>query len=142
MRVQRDGVSTRPSTRNSHFARSTPRAAPSRSEAPAILGPGLAGREARRVVARVAHLLLGPAPEHAPTLDRVGATALQAASRPRDYVGVAGPDAAAYLQRMVSNDVEALGPGEACQALLLTAKARLIAPLDRPPARTPTTSSC
>ena len=30
---------------------------------------------------------------------------------------------------MVSNDVEALRPGEACQALLLTAKARLIAPL-------------
>ncbi len=59
----------------------------------------------------------------------MGATALQAASRPRDYVGVAGPDAAAYLQRMVSNDVEALGPAEACQALLLTAKARLIAPL-------------
>jgi folate-binding protein YgfZ len=42
---------------------------------------------------------------------------------------VIGPDAASYLQRMVSNDVEALGPGEACQALLLTAKARLIAPL-------------
>lgn len=40
-----------------------------------------------------------------------------------------GPDAASYLQRMVSNDVEALGPGEACEALLLTAKARLIAPL-------------
>ena len=40
-----------------------------------------------------------------------------------------GPDAASYLQRMVSNDVDALGPGEACQALLLTAKARLIAPL-------------
>ena len=30
---------------------------------------------------------------------------------------------------MVSNDVEALGIGEACEALLLTAKARLIAPL-------------
>ena len=30
---------------------------------------------------------------------------------------------------MVSNDIEALEPGEACQALLLTAKARLIAPL-------------
>ena len=30
---------------------------------------------------------------------------------------------------MVSNDVEALGPGESCEALLLTAKARLIAPL-------------
>jgi folate-binding protein YgfZ len=30
---------------------------------------------------------------------------------------------------MVSNDVEALAPGDSCQALLLTAKARLIAPL-------------
>ena len=30
---------------------------------------------------------------------------------------------------MVSNDVEALGVGEACDALLLTAKARIIAPL-------------
>jgi len=30
---------------------------------------------------------------------------------------------------MVSNDVEALEPGEACSALLLTAKARIIAPL-------------
>ena len=30
---------------------------------------------------------------------------------------------------MVSNDVSALGPGESCQALLLTAKARVIAPL-------------
>ena len=30
---------------------------------------------------------------------------------------------------MLSNDVTALGPGEACDALLLTAKARLIAPL-------------
>jgi folate-binding protein YgfZ len=42
---------------------------------------------------------------------------------------VAGPDAADYLQRMVSNDVEALAVGEACDALLLTAKARVIAPL-------------
>ena len=40
-----------------------------------------------------------------------------------------GPDAASYLQRMVSNDVEALGSGESCQALLLTAKARLTATL-------------
>ena len=30
---------------------------------------------------------------------------------------------------MLSNDVAALGPGEACEALLLTAKARVIAPL-------------
>ena len=48
---------------------------------------------------------------------------------PRAFLRVAGPDAADYLQRMVSNDVEALGVGEACDALLLTAKARVIAPL-------------
>ena len=30
---------------------------------------------------------------------------------------------------MVSNDVEALGLGESCEALLLTAKARIVAPL-------------
>ena len=51
------------------------------------------------------------------------------ARRPRAYVGVSGPDAADYLQRMVSNDVEALGLGETCDALLLTPKARIIAPL-------------
>ena len=42
---------------------------------------------------------------------------------------VSGPDAAGYLQRMISNDVEALAVGEACDALLLTPKARIIAPL-------------
>ena len=51
------------------------------------------------------------------------------AERAREFVGVVGPDAADYLQRMVSNDVEALAVGEACPALLLTAKARVIAPL-------------
>jgi tRNA-modifying protein YgfZ len=49
--------------------------------------------------------------------------------RPRAFVRVAGPDASDYLQRMLSNDVEALGVGESCEALLLTAKARVIAPL-------------
>jgi folate-binding protein YgfZ len=49
--------------------------------------------------------------------------------RQRAFVRVSGPDAADYLQRMVSNDVEALAPGEMCDALLLTAKARVIAPL-------------
>jgi tRNA-modifying protein YgfZ len=44
-------------------------------------------------------------------------------------VAVKGPDAATYLQAIVSNDVEALGPGEACEALLLTPKARVIAPM-------------
>ena len=54
---------------------------------------------------------------------------MDVAIRPRAFVRVAGPDACDYLQRMVSNDVEALAPGEACPALLLTAKARVIAPL-------------
>jgi folate-binding protein YgfZ len=44
-------------------------------------------------------------------------------------VRVAGPDAADYLQRMLSNDVEALRVGDACDALLLTPKARVIAPV-------------
>jgi folate-binding protein YgfZ len=52
-----------------------------------------------------------------------------AARRLRAFVRVAGPDAADYLQRMVSNDVEALQPGGSCEALLLTPKARVIAPL-------------
>jgi folate-binding protein YgfZ len=51
------------------------------------------------------------------------------ARRPRAFVRVSGPDAEDYLQRMVSNDVEALAVGETCDALLLTAKARVIAPL-------------
>jgi folate-binding protein YgfZ len=54
---------------------------------------------------------------------------VEIADRERAFVRVAGPDAADYLQRMVSNDVEALGVGAACPALLLTAKARVIAPL-------------
>jgi folate-binding protein YgfZ len=60
----------------------------------------------------------------APTLVRV-----DVAARERAFVRVAGPDAADYLQRMVSNDVAALGVGGACPALLLTPKARVIAPL-------------
>ena len=52
-----------------------------------------------------------------------------AARRPRAYVAVSGPDAADYLQRMLSNDVAALAVGESCEALLLTPKARVIAPL-------------
>jgi folate-binding protein YgfZ len=56
-------------------------------------------------------------------------TALRVARRPREFVAVRGPDAALYLQAMVSNDVEALALGEACEALLLTPKARVIAPL-------------
>ena len=49
--------------------------------------------------------------------------------RPRAFVRVAGAEASDFLQRMLSNDVVALGTGDACEALLLTAKARVIAPL-------------
>jgi folate-binding protein YgfZ len=51
------------------------------------------------------------------------------ASRPRAFVRVAGPQAGEFLQRMVSNDVEALPVGTACEALLLTPKGRVIAML-------------
>jgi tRNA-modifying protein YgfZ len=46
--------------------------------------------------------------------------------RPRGYVRVQGPDAADLLQRLVSNDVLA---ADVCEALLLTPKGRVIAPL-------------
>ena len=48
------------------------------------------------------------------------------AFRPRAFVRVSGPDAEDFLQRMVSNDVAA---NDVCDALLLTPKARIIAPL-------------
>jgi folate-binding protein YgfZ len=47
------------------------------------------------------------------------------ALRERDYVGVRGPDAEDFLQRMVSNDVTQAP----CDALLLTPKGRIVAPL-------------
>jgi len=55
--------------------------------------------------------------------------AVDVAARERAFVRVAGPDAADYLQRLVSNDVAGLAVGDALPALLLTAKARVIAPL-------------
>jgi folate-binding protein YgfZ len=54
---------------------------------------------------------------------------LQVAPRARDYVAVRGPEAVAYLNRLVSNEVAALDVGDACEALLLTPKARIVAPL-------------
>lgn len=47
----------------------------------------------------------------------------------RGYVRVAGPEAADFLERMVSNEVVSLHPGESRQALLLTPKSRIVAPL-------------
>jgi folate-binding protein YgfZ len=48
-----------------------------------------------------------------------------AAIRPRDYVAVRGTDAADFLDRMLSNEVKKAP----CPALLLTPKARVIAPV-------------
>jgi tRNA-modifying protein YgfZ len=50
----------------------------------------------------------------------------RAARRPRAYVRVQGPDAVDYLNRMLSNDVPDSG---SVDALLLTPKARVIAPV-------------
>ncbi len=47
----------------------------------------------------------------------------------RGYVAVTGPEAAEFLERMVSNEVVSLEPGEARPALLLTPKSRIVAPL-------------
>jgi folate-binding protein YgfZ len=59
----------------------------------------------------------------------VAQTSQRIVRRPRAFVRVSGPDAEDYLQRMVSNDLEALAVGDACDALLLTPKGRIIAPL-------------
>jgi folate-binding protein YgfZ len=56
----------------------------------------------------------------------VSSTATRAYARPRAFVRVRGPDAADLLQRILSNDVLADG---SCEALLLTPKGRVIAPL-------------
>jgi tRNA-modifying protein YgfZ len=61
-----------------------------------------------------------------PRLVAVTTVTHRAASRPRAYVRVKGRDAEEFLQRMLSNDVTR---GQVFHALLLTPKARLIAPL-------------
>lgn len=47
----------------------------------------------------------------------------------RGYVTATGPGAAEFLERMLSNEVVSLEPGAAVQALLLTPKGRIVAPL-------------
>ncbi len=59
-------------------------------------------------------------------IHQTGSIATKAYIRPRAYIRVAGPDAAELLQRIVSNDVLA---ASSCEALILTAKGRVIAPL-------------
>jgi folate-binding protein YgfZ len=55
----------------------------------------------------------------------MGTVTGRVAARPREFIRVAGPDAEDFLQRMLSNDVT----GAPCEALLLTPKARVIAPV-------------
>jgi folate-binding protein YgfZ len=59
----------------------------------------------------------------------VAQTSQRVVRRPRAFIRVSGPDAEDYLQRMLSNDIEALAVADACDALLLTPKARIIAPV-------------
>src|SRR5262249_35923337 len=90
-----------------------------------LLGQVLAGRKACRVEAGGPNLALGHRAEHLAYTSRM-AVAAKAYARPRAYVRVKGPEAADFLQRMLSNDVLA---SPVCEALLLTPKARVIAPL-------------
>lgn len=57
------------------------------------------------------------------------AVGLCSAPRARDCVRAAGPEAEAFLNRMLSNDVAAVPVRGSQDALLLTAKARVIAPV-------------
>ena len=54
---------------------------------------------------------------------------LVTATRPRACLGAKGPDAESYLNKMLSNDLAAVPVRGSCDALLLTAKARVIAPV-------------
>jgi tRNA-modifying protein YgfZ len=47
----------------------------------------------------------------------------------RGVIGVAGPDAAEYLQGQLTNDIEALDPGDGCRAELLDRKGHIQADL-------------
>jgi folate-binding protein YgfZ len=49
--------------------------------------------------------------------------------RPRGMLLVKGPDAAEYLQGQLTNDIEALGPGQGCYAALLDRKGHLVSDL-------------
>jgi folate-binding protein YgfZ len=65
----------------------------------------------------------------APTLGRVATVASTLYRLNRGYVAVTGPEAADFLERMLSNEVVSLEPGEARPALLLTPKGRIVASL-------------
>ena len=58
-----------------------------------------------------------------------GTATFATAPRPRDCVGARGADAESFLNRMLSNDLAAVPVHGSCDALLLTAKARVTAPV-------------
>jgi folate-binding protein YgfZ len=64
-----------------------------------------------------------------PTLGAVATVTPTLVRLSRGYVAVTGPEAADFLERMVSNEVTSLEPGDARPALLLTPKGRIVAPL-------------
>lgn len=64
-----------------------------------------------------------------PTLNVMATVAPTLVRLSRGYVAVTGPEAGDFLERMVSNEVASLEPGEARRALLLTPKGRIVAPL-------------
>jgi tRNA-modifying protein YgfZ len=71
----------------------------------------------------------------APPLHPVDTTLLREGALSFDLTGrgsltLTGPDRAAFLQGVVSNDVKKLRPGTGCPALFLTAKGKLRATLD------------
>jgi len=68
-------------------------------------------------------------PGPVPTLNRMATIASTLFRLNRGYVAVTGPEAGDFLERMLSNEVVSLQPGEARPALLLTPKGRINAPL-------------
>ena len=95
---------------------------------------GMSSATATTRAARTRRFILSPFSRNrgsdlTPTLDWMAIAATTLVRLDRGYVRVAGPDAADMLERMLSNDVASLAPEEARQALLLTPKSRLVAPL-------------
>src|SRR5262245_42492042 len=126
--VRRSGLSTSPDTKKSQVERSYVGTEPAWSTGHLSVRYWPGGSRAGSYPASTTFRSALPR-NTPPTLVPVPGTALRIARRPRGFVGVTGPEAAEYLQRMLSNDVETLGPDESCEALLLTPKGRIVAPM-------------
>src|SRR3954454_1400039 len=124
--VSSTSSSTSPKTRKVHVARSTLGTAPACSTGHFLVmycpgGSRSGSNPAARTFFSASDLNM------APYTSAVSSPAVtKTYVRPRAFVAVTGPDAGDLLQRVVSNDVLA---GDVCEALLLTPKGRVIAPL-------------